>query len=619
MFHRYFFVIIALLWSWPGCFSGFAGDFQARRVKIVTAEDEARWMENLPQFSWPAEISAPTLSGRHELGRTWYDYAFNNVMGRMMAHAYTVGDDGIHFSYMSIFPPGSQRKVVYCYWTDATGFYCGPSFPVWIPPNGGWGRVVNGKNDEALISFHGSGGAHLWKDAAEASFLFTPLLELNPGVFPGFARLGDTLAFVSQQLNANWAAGDWFKYSTDYGATWLDGANISLPGVTDYGNAERWPTFNPANPPELGYLIAPASIGSLHPNGSVYLCTTADWGANWQTTLIWDDDSVVTTQFGSTRYIIENYAQMNGFYSADGVYHAVFGAVQGVRDINTSTMIDLWPILYWNSAAPGFTWLTSLEYSAPDDPLTKDALQNKSPNSPGNSCPQIARGPHPGELVCTWQQWEKNPVTGSIVLLNAAAGGGTTTVQIFATDIWGAYSNDNGLTWGEPVYLAGQPSQSEVFPNIPEDFIWNATADSIYLDILYLHDTNPGISIFPTPRSDPSECIWYYQRVAMAAEPAIVGVGDNPPAGAGQFYLHQNYPNPFNPATTIRYRVARTANVTLKIYDLTGREVAVLVNGPRSAGEHEVVFDAGGLASGIYFYRLSAGGFSQVRKMMLLR
>ncbi len=607
----------ALLWLAAGMGPVVAGDFNAQRAKIVTAEEEARWLEKLPQFSRPAEISAPAISGRHELGRTWYDYAFNNVMGRTVAHAYTVGNDGIHFVFMKILPQGSTRCVAYDYWDENLQSFWGNMCITENYPTG-WGRVVNGKNDEALISFHG-GGAHLWNDAGEANYFFTPLLDLNPGVFAGFARSGDTLVFVSQQENVNWAGGDWFKYSTDYGATWLDGANISLPGVTDYGNAERWPEFNPANPPESGYLIAPASIGSLHPNGSVYLCATADWGANWQTTLVWDDDSVVTTQFGSTRYIIENYAQMNGFYSADGAYHAVFGAVQGVRDINTATMIDLWPILYWNSAASSFTWLTSLEYSAPDDPITRDALQNKSPNSPGNSCPQVARGPHPGELVCTWQQWEKNPVTGSIVLLNAAAGGGTTTAQIFATDIWGAYSNDNGLTWSEPVYLAGQPSQSEVFPNIPEDFIWNATGDSIYLDILYLHDTNPGISIYVTPLSDPSECIWYYQRAAMAAQPAIVGVGGNPPVSAEQFYLHQNYPNPFNPVTTIRYRVARAANVTLKIYDLTGREVAVPVNGPRRAGEHEVLFDAGKLASGVYFYRLSAEGFSQVRKMLLLR
>ena len=85
------------------------------------------------------------------------------------------------------------------------------------------------------------------------------------------------------------------------------------------------------------------------------------------------------------------------------------------------------------------------------------------------------------------------------------------------------------------------------------------------------------------------------------------------------FYLGQNYPNPFNPSTTIRFRIAESGLVSLKVFDILGREVATLVNEVKPAGNYEVEFDGGELASGIYFYRLKAGGFTQTRKAILLK
>jgi hypothetical protein len=85
------------------------------------------------------------------------------------------------------------------------------------------------------------------------------------------------------------------------------------------------------------------------------------------------------------------------------------------------------------------------------------------------------------------------------------------------------------------------------------------------------------------------------------------------------YELEQNYPNPFNPSTVIRYGVPEDAKVTLAVYDILGSKVAELVNGNVAAGIHEVVFDASNLSSGIYFYRLSAGSFTQINKMLLLK
>jgi len=94
--------------------------------------------------------------------------------------------------------------------------------------------------------------------------------------------------------------------------------------------------------------------------------------------------------------------------------------------------------------------------------------------------------------------------------------------------------------------------------------------------------------------------------------------------------LEQNYPNPFNPSTTIKYSIpnvetlrATSQQVTLKIYDILGREVITLVNKQQKAGSYEVQFDASGLTSGIYFYKLnsgtSAGSVTKSMKMILLK
>ena len=86
-----------------------------------------------------------------------------------------------------------------------------------------------------------------------------------------------------------------------------------------------------------------------------------------------------------------------------------------------------------------------------------------------------------------------------------------------------------------------------------------------------------------------------------------------------EFCLYQNYPNPFNPSTTIKFGLQSDSKVTLEVFNTIGQKVATLVNEQMSAGYHQVVFNAGNLASGIYFYRLQTNGFVSVKKLLLLK
>jgi parallel beta-helix repeat protein len=110
------------------------------------------------------------------------------------------------------------------------------------------------------------------------------------------------------------------------------------------------------------------------------------------------------------------------------------------------------------------------------------------------------------------------------------------------------------------------------------------------------------------------------------ASPAVVILrGNDPTTGAGiventipdEYILQQNYPNPFNPSTTIRFGLPVTVKVSVRIYDVLGREVSVLVNEERNAGTYTVPFNAGALSSGVYFCRMTAGYFTSIRKLLL--
>jgi hypothetical protein len=127
--------------------------------------------------------------------------------------------------------------------------------------------------------------------------------------------------------------------------------------------------------------------------------------------------------------------------------------------------------------------------------------------------------------------------------------------------------------------------------------------------------------------SDYNNVINYNNNIFVATSSAIYYQPQsqltNVSSGSGNFVssfsLQQNYPNPFNPSTTIKYSVKQNEFVTLDIFDVSGRIVSSLINDYRTAGEYNVNFNAANLPSGIYFYSLKAGEFSETKKMILIK
>ncbi len=142
--------------------------------------------------------------------------------------------------------------------------------------------------------------------------------------------------------------------------------------------------------------------------------------------------------------------------------------------------------------------------------------------------------------------------------------------------------------------------------------VWNYLKESI------TNNVSEVLSTLNTALYDEDEFVRLSASAAIDTILRVTSV-DYPAALPNDFVLYQNYPNPFNPSTTIRWQSPVHGRQTLKVFDILGREVATLLDEERPAGRYEILFNGSHLASGVYIYRLQAGSFSSVKKMILLK
>ena len=160
--------------------------------------------------------------------------------------------------------------------------------------------------------------------------------------------------------------------------------------------------------------------------------------------------------------------------------------------------------------------------------------------------------------------------------------------------------------------LSSGPFDLEPISQHGDSVIFGVTAQEVWLAIVMGQGTDRLISITEM-RGNDDEVQNFFNNMFLAVEPILQ---TNIP---GESSLHQNHPNPFNSNTIIDFEIRHTADVTLKVFDVLGREIVTLANGRLTTGSYSVSWDASGLASGIYFCRLQAGDFVKMKKLLLLR
>lgn len=188
------------------------------------------------------------------------------------------------------------------------------------------------------------------------------------------------------------------------------------------------------------------------------------------------------------------------------------------------------------------------------------------------------------------------------------------TLDLFNfNDIWGSYSDDGGATWSTPINYTNTTDVDEMYASISKT---GNTPTKIH--IIYQSTAGPGCQSYND--NAPTYRVYEVFQKINPETGNVINVQNISSEIPSSFSLKQNYPNPFNPSTSIRFDIAKASNITLKVYDINGKEVAVLANNEFVApGLKEVKFDGNNFASGVYFYTLVAGEFTATKKMVLLK
>ncbi len=168
-------------------------------------------------------------------------------------------------------------------------------------------------------------------------------------------------------------------------------------------------------------------------------------------------------------------------------------------------------------------------------------------------------------------------------------------------------TKDDPAVWMYYTYVDTPATSSEAIHHVNFGYHLKAKMDSLGLESSILTPAYTG--------SVTTSAINFYVNRFNA----ITDAKESGSAVKKEFRLEQNYPNPYNPSTLINFRVAQTEHVVLKVYDALGREIKTLVNEVKPQGEYHLTFNASGLPSGIYFYSLRAGGYSETKKMILIK
>lgn len=198
--------------------------------------------------------------------------------------------------------------------------------------------------------------------------------------------------------------------------------------------------------------------------------------------------------------------------------------------------------------------------------------------------------------------WNSVTIKGNLVILNLVN-----------------FTKANSMAWRDNYGTQAYPDTlSDIKMSFPSTIkirnIWTASPDFYGGAPVDLPFSQSGSTVsFTVPH------LLYWSMVVIQLDTTVTAVDSRQNNLPKSFSLGQNFPNPFNPTTVIDYRLPSTGYVSLKVYDVLGRVVATLVDQRQGAGKYSVTFDGGRLPSGVYFYRLSSGDHTEIRKMMLVK
>lgn len=552
---------------------------------------------------------AGTLVG-DQLMFTNYDYAGNNNIPNMVdMHDFT-GDGLWDLVGVAMFRDATalarQIKMFVGNRTDDFAV-----FDITPADGSGWGtlQVANAGPlaNTALVMCHQGGNSKLWF-VDLATFAVTGGNTAVAGNFPSFAYLDDGTGWLTNTSGEVWKSTDAFATFTSQG-WFLDPADPAPTGYPSEYILSRSPN---------GQYLMHVAAWSMNGNGqfdgvvedsSDYtgINYSTDAGATWQFEIIGRDGYTMVDNRPGYYPVFENFGQVAGIVDDNGVMHVTANGYS-IYAPSAGDTTFAFAALYWNSRDR--KWIAVSDETIEKDPNYDSA--KRPGNGIGCAYPVPSATTDGSNIFVVWQGSEYDGPT-----IREWTPTATDPDVIYFTDLYYSVSGDGGVTWTQAAVLPDQSAASvqESYPSVNrwlEVGVPSSTEATAHF--LYMVDEIPGTSLFAANNTSGNGSSWNYEQVVIS----LLDVDDSAPI-VNSFELSQNYPNPFNPSTSIKYSVAERSNVTLKVFDMLGREVSTLINTTKDAGSYEVSFDASNLASGLYVYTLSAGNFTSSKKMMLMK
>lgn len=580
------FCALFILVSTTGLFAG--------EIKKMSIE-QARLMERLPVEKAPAASLYKTIPYKGEdasdspgtiVGKTFYDYQTNGSTGRRIAKH----DCGVHVCWMNgIRDHTGERLIYYNFLEENTPFWGEDGTPVSSGVRDGYTTMhVDRDIGSAIVAYHDANAqeTQVAIDASCGLGLFTIYTPPNqwpgrtPFIWPSVVQ--DYGGRIHVAATEGESGGDAAKmmghtFSDDGGSSWTDFeafveqwefSVIVVASPVDDKAAIIWPhpiDFNPAEPNQFNNDIA-------------YI--ESEDGESWDYENI---INVTNYQFEDT---IRAYCDVSGCYDYDGNLHLLW---------NTP---GYWALDGTITADACFLWHWSEETGIN---MVYDAWHASFPGAWNRSASKMNISCASNNVLCAlWTHFDDIDVSS----------GGFSNGELYVS-----FSTDGGITWDDPINVTDSPTPG-CLPGDCDSDHWSSMAPIVdeNLYISFIEDKDAGG--IPQDEGAATQNAVRYLTVTNPYWYTSVDDNDNVPS---QFGLVQNYPNPFNASTNIKYSLDKSSRVELKVYNLLGQEVATLVNGKQDSGEHTVAWVASDCTSGIYFYKLAAGDYSETRRMALIK
>lgn len=561
------------------------------------------------------------------VGNTWYEYQHNSQIGRQIVvddlrYVHVVWTKGVD-------QPSSDRHVYYNY-IDPAGTQGWPyeGYPVESSNRAGFTSMAVGWEGRAFPAFHEIAGTATQPHSAVAVDFFPHMGAFLTFEIPWYQ--GQDLAYIWPRIGMNF---DGQMLVTSVGSspatgqTWSMGTYDPITysiSFTDQILAE--PCANISN--EVGASKVSNRIGAAY-------CADLPTGGGWDLHGMIDDDGQnlnFDNWWNVTNFLPPDLSFLPDTLMADADTLRTYADCSLFFDMNDYAHLAFTTIAYFSLEGGLTYWNASLIWHWSEEwPNDYQVIANAF--DPYNVIdvgawnlraqrPSLGQDPETGYLYCMYQEFDVD----SSALSSAGWPSGEVKVSV---------STDGGATWSVGTNVTNTVTPPNAQPGQCLSEAWPSMAELVdgYCHIVYVLDLDAGANLQSegTITLNPIK----YQKVPVALIPTTPLVENltfhvehvAPPLSTlpesekqpSAFALEQNAPNPFNPTTSIAFSLAAVSDINLSVYNLRGEMLMTLASGTYSAGNHAVSFDGSGLASGVYVYRLEAGGKNLQKKMLLVK